>query len=360
MSTATITATTQDSLAPGRPTYREYVGPAQIYDLVAANQFNLLTMLGLREHHHLLDIGCGSLRAGRLFIPYLLPKHYCGIEPEPWALADGIKNELGPDLVRIKSPEFNHNSSFDLCVFQRKFDFLLAQSIFSHTSQEQITTCLAQAKKVMAPDALFAATYVHGDTNYAGKQWVYPGAVTYTFARMKELAAAHGFDCKRLGWPHPNRQTWVVIGSHEAVARVPECLYDAKVWAGLFGSGFGRDEDTERWNELRHTAAQEVAATVPSGASLILVDDWQCDRTLLDGRRLLPLVERDGEDFGPPEDDAAAIRGLERARRQGATYFALAWPAFWWLDHYSGLAGRLRESRVVLENDRLIIFDLRT
>ena len=52
--------------------YREYVGTSERYDIGGAIQFNLLTTLGLREHHRLLDVGCGSLRAGRLFIPYLL------------------------------------------------------------------------------------------------------------------------------------------------------------------------------------------------------------------------------------------------------------------------------------------------
>lgn len=54
-------------------TYRGYVGPEAQYDLMGATQFRLLCTLGLREHHTLLDFGCGSLRAGRLFIPYLLP-----------------------------------------------------------------------------------------------------------------------------------------------------------------------------------------------------------------------------------------------------------------------------------------------
>ena len=40
--------------------YRAFVGPPQKYDLVAANQFNLLTSLGLREYHYFLDIGCGN------------------------------------------------------------------------------------------------------------------------------------------------------------------------------------------------------------------------------------------------------------------------------------------------------------
>lgn len=61
--------------------YREYVGPETEYDLIGAMQFRLLSTLGLRENHKLLDFGCGSLRAGRLFIPYLNPGNYTGVEP---------------------------------------------------------------------------------------------------------------------------------------------------------------------------------------------------------------------------------------------------------------------------------------
>ncbi len=67
------------ALKPGDPHYRAYVGPPLEYDLVGASQFRLLTTLGLRAGHRCLDLGCGSLRAGRLLIPYLDPGNYFGI-----------------------------------------------------------------------------------------------------------------------------------------------------------------------------------------------------------------------------------------------------------------------------------------
>jgi hypothetical protein len=37
-----------------------------------------------------------------------------------------------------------------------------------------------------------------------------------------------------------------------------------------------------------------------------------------------------------------------------------AWPAFWWLEHYAGLREHLRSKfRCVLDNERLVAFDLR-
>ena len=48
------------SLAPGSAHYSAYVGPAGQWDFMGATQFRLLTALGLREHHRLLDLGCGG------------------------------------------------------------------------------------------------------------------------------------------------------------------------------------------------------------------------------------------------------------------------------------------------------------
>ena len=202
------------------PNYRAYVGPEEWYDIIAAMQFNLLTSLGLRQHHHLLDIGCGSLRAGRLFIPYLLHSHYFGIEPNKWLIDDGIKHELGgPGLVEAKKPTFSNDNNFTLTTFNRKFDYLLAQSIFSHACERQIRRCLSQARDVMKPSSIFAATYFDsGDPraksrqegpNFKGDEWTYPGCVFYTLDHIVELADEQDLTCELLDWKHPDLQTWV-------------------------------------------------------------------------------------------------------------------------------------------------------
>ncbi|MBW1793700.1 MAG: class I SAM-dependent methyltransferase [Deltaproteobacteria bacterium] len=213
---------TSKNLPIGSRHYRAFVGPAEKYDLVSAMQFNLLTSLGLREHHFLLDIGCGSLRAGRLFIPYLSPGRYWGLEPEQWLIEDGIKNELGEDIIRIKQPVFSYDNNFTLSIFNREFDFILAQSIFSHAPEPQIKKCLSEAKKVMSPTSIFAATFVEGNQNYTGNEWVYPGCVTYTLEYMKNLVEDRSLTCKPIDWPHPNGQTWMVIVHPENEYNIPD------------------------------------------------------------------------------------------------------------------------------------------
>lgn len=199
------------SLPIGSHHYRAYVGPPEKYDLVGAMQFNLLTHLGLREFHYLLDVGCGSLRAGRLFIPYLLSGHYYGIEPQSWLVDEGLTQELGREILQIKRPVFSHDSNFNCHAFNQKFDFAVAQSIFSHASKSQIHQCLAEVSQTLQPTGVLAATFVAGKEDYQGERWVYPECVTYTLKQMKEIASAHNLKADTIDWPHPNGQTWLII-----------------------------------------------------------------------------------------------------------------------------------------------------
>ncbi len=204
------------------PRYRAFVGPPDTFDTSGAVQFSLLAFLGLRQHHYLLDIGCGSLRGGRLFIPYLLPGRYFGIEPEDWLIDEGIANEIGEDLVALKRPQFSNNRDFRLGVFGRRFDFILAQSIFSHASMTQIRTCLTEAGKVLEPGGMFAATFVMAGEDYHGEEWVYPRCVTYSLDTMMRAAREHGLACKVIEWPHPAQQTWLVYTHVGFETQIPE------------------------------------------------------------------------------------------------------------------------------------------
>src|SRR6476620_10345865 len=61
--------------------HRDYVGG--LWDEIGQLQFDFLVSNGLKPQHYLLDIACGSLRAGIHFIPYLETGHYLGIDKEP-------------------------------------------------------------------------------------------------------------------------------------------------------------------------------------------------------------------------------------------------------------------------------------
>ena len=69
---------------------------------------------------------------------------------------------------------------------------------------------------------------------------------------------------------------------------------------------------------------------------------------------------RDGVLVGkPPPLDASSVAELQRLQAAGARWFVIAWPAFWWLEYYTGLNEWLRtRARRVWESERLIVFAL--
>jgi SAM-dependent methyltransferase len=200
-------------LKPGDPHYRAYVGPPQDYDLIAAMTFNLLTTLGLRQDYSLLDVGCGSLRIGRLLIPYLNRGKYFGLEPAEWLVAEGIKHELGEAVVQIKRPTFFFTDSPEAVLRAKvSFDFALAQSIFSHCGLDLIKGWLSAVSRSLAQDGALIATFLPGeeDSQFAG--WVYPECVNYRAATLARAAADVSLRFEILDWRHP-RQTWALFAA---------------------------------------------------------------------------------------------------------------------------------------------------
>lgn len=197
-------------LKPGDLHYRAYVGPPQDYDLIAAMTFGLLTTLGLRQHHKLLDVGCGSLRVGRLLIPYLNPSGYVGIEPERWLVEAGIRHEVGTSQVEIKRPRFIYDDSGAALTEGSEFDFAVAQSVFSHTGPDLLERWFCEISPAMKETGALVATFMFGESDPLERGWVYPGCVRYREDSIAAAAARNGLRFRILNWTHP-RQTWALL-----------------------------------------------------------------------------------------------------------------------------------------------------
>jgi FkbM family methyltransferase len=109
-----------------------------------------------------------------------------------------------------------------------------------------------------------------------------------------------------------------------------------------------------------HTVEEQLAAVTSRDAVIIVADLNEGGfGSSIAGRARLPFVEKQGQYFGPPADNAHAIGELTRLRAAGATHFALLWPAFWFFDTYPLFEAHLRRlHRCVLENTRAIVFEL--
>lgn len=112
-------------------------------------------------------------------------------------------------------------------------------------------------------------------------------------------------------------------------------------------------------NRLR-LASNEINVSIPPGHSFILVDENNFPAEIVTGRCPIPFLEKDGQYWGAPADDETAIREVERLQQAGAGFIVFAWNTFWWLEYYSEFNKYLRSKfRCELENDRLVIFDLK-
>lgn len=184
--------------------YKRFVGDSKNYKKIGLLVYNLLLKLGLQKHHNLLDIGCGSLRVGIHLINYLEQSHYHGIEPNAWLVDYMIKN----DIKNLKQAKFNYNFGFDLDVFNKRFDFILANSIFVHASESQIKKCLSELPKVMHEDSIFVFNFFEGEDNKKA-DWSYPEAVTYSIDKMKELLKE--FNYEFFDFDYPSSPKWVKV-----------------------------------------------------------------------------------------------------------------------------------------------------
>ena len=111
-------------------------------------------------------------------------------------------------------------------------------------------------------------------------------------------------------------------------------------------------------SELADQALTHLGTILPLGSCYILVDNNQFETKGRPQDRVLPFLERNGQYWGNPTDDAQAIHELERMRLGGASFIVFAWNTFWWLDHYAEFAAYINSTAsCILSDERLTIFE---
>lgn len=171
-------------------------------------QFRFLVDQGLRPEHVLLDIACGSLRAGVRLVPYLNTGNYLGIDIMPELIEHGRTAELGPVLCGIKRPEFVVSSSFEFERFSRRPDFAIAQSLFTHLIEPDIAQCLGNLGRFALPTTVLFATFFEVPAPVANPAESHPHvAFRFTRERMRRLGEQAGWSMEYIGdWRHPREQ----------------------------------------------------------------------------------------------------------------------------------------------------------
>lgn len=166
-------------------------------------QFQFLVDRGLQPDHHLLDIGCGCLRAGVHLIPYLDRGHYLGIDKSEELIAAGLERELGPVMQQLKIPFLRVTDQFDFAGLPQAPDFAIAQSVFTHLPPEAIRMCFQRLRRAAQEETRFFGTFYDAGTHGA-KEY------SYTAAQMLDFGRDHGWTARYIGdWSHPRGQVMV-------------------------------------------------------------------------------------------------------------------------------------------------------
>lgn len=139
--------------------HRELVGG--LWDEIGKLQFDYLVKEGLQPNMKLIDIGCGCLRGGIHFIKYLHTGNYFGIDANNSLIDAGYEIELAKSDLQWKLPRKNliANTHFDVGLFATKFDYAIAQSVFTHLYLNHARMCLIQLSKCMSTGARFYVTF---------------------------------------------------------------------------------------------------------------------------------------------------------------------------------------------------------
>jgi hypothetical protein len=178
--------------------HRGYVGRS--WDAMGALQFRFLREQGLRPEDVLCDIGCGSLRAGRHFVPYLARGHYLALDAVRELLAAGIEQELDPAVLEAKAPEFVISERFEFERFSRVATVALAVSLFTHLNADDIVSCLTRLARWTGGRCTCFATFFEAPRrvrNYRASH-AHLG-FHYTRGEMAEFGARSGWSSEYVG-----------------------------------------------------------------------------------------------------------------------------------------------------------------
>lgn len=137
----------------------EALAPTPDYLDVGKGFLTFLQDHGLQPDHALLDYGCGILRGGLQFVPYLKPHRYVGVEISETRL------QQGRDLMRaagIPDDRYETHLVRDCSLRElgdRRFDYIWAHAVLMHMPESDIRAFLSSLKTHLNPGAAFYFTY---------------------------------------------------------------------------------------------------------------------------------------------------------------------------------------------------------
>jgi len=252
----------------------------------------------------------------------------------------------------------------------RQFDLVLSLEVAEHLPAERAELYIDSLTH-LGPIVLFSAAIpFQGGTLHVNEQW--PEYWVQLFEKKQYFV----IDCVRKQvWRNTTVEWWyaqniLMFGNSGALQncaplRTEYELTRSSLLSVVHPRRYLEALETQNalletvWTLQTELTNRDIVETIPPGRAFILVDQGKLTYEPTAGRSAIPFLEKDGHYWGPPPDDSTAILELERLRETGAIYMVFVWPAFWWLDYYVELNCYLQVNfRCVLQNERLVVFDL--
>lgn len=136
--------------------YEKSVGG--LWEEVGRLQFEFMKNNGLEPQHVLLDVGCGALRGGRLFVKYLAARNYYGVDADKRLLRAAL-HVVRKEELADKAPTLRKTADFEVRFGDVRFNYAIAVSVFTHMPLNSIHRCVLNVGKVLAPGGRFYATF---------------------------------------------------------------------------------------------------------------------------------------------------------------------------------------------------------
>lgn len=172
------------------------VGPPALWRRKRAFQVRFLKEHGLKPHHALLDLGCGTLRGGIPLIEYLDKAHYYGLEVRAQVLEEG-RRELAESRLGYKEPVLLHSPDLSAIALEKQFDYIWAFSVLVHMEDSILDGALEFVARHLGPDGVFYANAGLGDA--PERRWQGFPVVRRSLAFYQDACTRHGLACEDIG-----------------------------------------------------------------------------------------------------------------------------------------------------------------
>jgi len=282
-------------------------------------------------------------------------------DSDDWPMEEWLRKAAYPvpvQIIRLQGP-FSRGKGLNAAAKAAKGKYLFFLDADVLISREVISTGIEYLNR---DKVFFPVVYSFDSPEHITGWWRYEG--------FGNCMVTKSMFNETMGWPEykawgkEDNDFYAKIKSYAEIVResIPGFYHqwhpDDLIWKNRYA---------EKANEIAHEIKQvevsktEIISIIPEGGKFILIDEGRLGGSdCIPGRLEFQFPELDGEYGGPPEDDAAAIKELDRCISIGARYIVIAWTAFWWLEYYPVFNEYLlTHCNIDLVNERLKILSIR-